>query len=185
MNIAWVVPTFSFRNLSTSAQRFTIDQVVLKLVKSFLTPDQIATLTEVMEAMKALEGDDRRFVIFERNAKRQSDGNFQFNSVGTSTGGTLSMKFNAYTFDTTTNVTNVLWFSFSGNSTKLRVAQSTFVLNEQVFSRIRDAIVDKLGNRAKDTSAALSWKTRLGGHDALAAPRNDKKRQRKRGMPAR
>ena len=155
MNLAWVVPTFSFRNLSTSAQRFTIDQVVLKLVKSILTADQIATLTEVMEAMKALESDDRRFVIFERNAKNQSDGNFQFNSVGSSADGTLSMKFNAYTFDTTTNVTNVLWFSFSGNSTKLRVAQSTFVLNEQVFSRIRDAIVTKLGNRAIDYIGGL------------------------------
>jgi len=155
MNLAWVVPTFSFRNLSTSAAKFTIDQVVLKLVKSILTADQIATLTEVMEAMKALETDDRRFTIFERNAKNQSDGNFQFNSVGSSKDGTLSMKFNAYTFDTTTNVTNVLWFSFSGNSTKLRVAQSTFVLNEQVFSRIRDAIVAKLGDRAKDFIGGL------------------------------
>ena len=155
MNIGWVVPTFSFRNLSTSAQKFTIDQVVLKLVKGILTADQIATLTEVMDAMKALEGDDRRFTIFERNARNQSDGNFQFNSVGASQDGTLSMKFNAYTFDTTTNVTNVLWFSFSGNSTKLRVAQSTFVLNEQVFSRIRDAIVTKLGNRAIDFIGGL------------------------------
>jgi len=155
MNIAWVVPTFSFRSLSTSATKFTIDQVVLKIVKSILTADQIATLTEVMDAMKALETDDRRFTIFERNAKNQSDGNFQFNSVGSSKDGTLSMKFNAYTFDTTTNVTNVLWFSFSGNTTKLKVATSTFVLNEQVFSRIRDAIVTKLGNRGLEYIGGL------------------------------
>jgi hypothetical protein len=155
MNLAWVVPSFSFRSLSTTAQRFTIDRVVLTLVKNILTADQIATLTQVMEAMKALEGEDRRFVIFERNARNQSDGNFQFNSVGASSAGTLSMKMNAYTFDTTTNVTNVLWFSFSGNNTKLKVAQSTFVLNEQVFARIRDAIVTKLGNRGIDYIGGL------------------------------
>lgn len=155
MNLAWVVPTFSFRNLRTSAQRFTIDRVILKLVQSFLTPDQISNLTAVMEAMKALESDDRRFVIFERNAKSQSDGNFQFNSIGTSADGTLSMKFNAYAFDTNSNVTNILWFSFSGNNTSLKVSQSTFVLNEQVFARIREPIVNKLGNRAIDYIGGL------------------------------
>lgn len=155
MNLAWVVPTFSFRNLRTSAQRFTIDQVILKLVQSFLTPDQISTLTAVMEAMKTLENEDRRFVIFERNAKKQSDGNFQINSIGTSADGTLSMKFNAYAFDTNTEVTNILWFSFSGNNTSLKVSQSTFVLNEQVFARIREPIVEKLGNRAQDYIGGL------------------------------
>jgi hypothetical protein len=155
MNLAWVVPTLSFRNLRTSAQRFTIDQVILKLVQNFLTQDQISNLTLVMEAMKSLEAEDRRFVIFERNANRQSDGNFQVNSVGTSADGTLSMKFNAYAFDTNTTVTNVLWFSFSGNSTALKVSQSTFVLNEQVYVRIRDAVVDKLGARALDYIGGL------------------------------
>jgi hypothetical protein len=155
MNIAWIVPKFSFRNLTTSAARFSIDQVILKLVKSFLTADQITVLTETLEAMKALEGDDRRFTIFERNAKNGGDGNFQFNSVGTSAAGTLSMKFNAYTFDTNTTVTNILWFSFSGNQTKLRVSQSEFVLNDQVYARIRDAIMVKLGNRALDYIGGL------------------------------
>jgi len=155
MNLAWVVPSFAFRSLSTSAQRFTIDQVILKLVKSFLTEDQMSNLTAVMDAMKALESEDRRFVIFERNAKSQSDGNFQVNSVGASANGTLSMKFNAYAFDTDTQVTNILWFQFSGNSTKLKVSQSTFVLNEQVYARIRDAVVTKLGNRAMDYIGGL------------------------------
>ncbi|MXP65873.1 hypothetical protein E0493_21205 [Roseomonas sp. M0104] len=155
MNLAWVVPTFSFRNLRTSAQRFTIDQVILKLVQGFLNPDQISKLTATMEAMKALESNDRRFVIFERNAKKQSDGNFQINSVGASAGGTLSMKFNAYAFDTNTEVTNILWFSFSGNSTSLKVSQSTFVLNEQVYARLRDPIVNKLGNRGVDYIGGL------------------------------
>jgi hypothetical protein len=35
------------------------------------------------------------------------------------------------------------------------VSQSTFVLNEQVFARIRDAIVNKLGNRAIDYIGGL------------------------------
>ena len=155
MNLAWVVPTFQFRNLRTSARRFTIDQVILKLAQSFLTPDQISKLTETIEAMKALEGEDRRLVIFEKNAKKGDDGNFQFNNVGTSADGTLSMKFSAYAFHTNTDVTNILWFSFSGNTTSLQVSQSTFVLNEQVYLRIRDAVVDKLGNRALDYIAGL------------------------------
>jgi hypothetical protein len=155
MNIAWVVPTFQFRGMHTSAQRFTMDQVVLKLVQSLLTADQISKLTETMNAMKALEDHDRRFVIFQRNSTSQSDGNFQVNSVGASADGTLSMKFNAYAFDTNTSVTNVLWFSFSGNSTSLKVSSSTFVLNEQVYARLRDPILNKLGSRGVDYIGGL------------------------------
>ena len=155
MNLAWVVPSFRFVNLHTTASRFTIDQVILKLVRNFLTGDEIQVLTDTMDAMKALESDDRRFVIFERNAKSQSAGNFQVDSVGTAADGTLSLKLGAYAFDTNTTVTNVLWFSFSGNSTALKTTKSTFVLNEQVFARIRDAIVDKLGNRALDYIGGL------------------------------
>ncbi len=155
MNLAWVVPSFRFANLHTTAQRFTIDQVILKLVANFLSADEINVLKDTMDAMKALESDDRRFTIFERNAKSQSSGNFQVDSVGASADGTLSLKLGAYAFETTTNVTNVLWFSFSGNSTTLKTTKSTFVLNEEVYARIRDAVVDKLGNRALDYIGGL------------------------------
>jgi hypothetical protein len=155
MNVAWVVPAFSFRTLRTSARRFTIDQAILALVKGFLSPGEISNLTAAMEAMKALEGEDRRFVIFERNSKKGSDGNFQVNSVGTSADGTLSLKLGAYSFDTQTDVTNVLWFQFSGNTTTLKVSKSTFVLNEAVMARIREPLVAKLGDRAKDFIGGL------------------------------
>jgi hypothetical protein len=155
MNLAWVVPSFRFANLHTTAQRFTIDQVILKLVSNFLSGDEINVLKDTMDAMKALESDDRRFTIFERNAKSQGTGNFQVDSVGASADGTLSLKLGAYAFETTTTVTNVLWFSFSGNSTSLKTTKSTFVLNETVYARIRDAVVDKLGNRALDYIGGL------------------------------
>jgi hypothetical protein len=60
------------------------------------------------------------------------------------------MKLTAYGFQTNENVTNVLWFSFGGASTKLQVTRSTLVLNDNVFERLRDPIVAKLGNRAQD-----------------------------------
>lgn len=155
MNLAWVVPAFRFTTLRTSAQRFTIDQVILKLVQSFLSGDEITTLQASMDAMKALESEDRRFTIFERNSKGQSAGNFQVDSIGTSADGTLSLKLGAYAFDTNTTVTNVLWFSFSGNSTTLKATKSTFVLNEEVFARLRGPIVEKLGQRAIDYIGGL------------------------------
>ncbi len=155
MNIAWVVPRFHHRNLRTSARRFTMDRVILKLVQNILTPDQIDNLTLAIEAMKALESEDRRFRIFERRSKEGGEGNFQFNSVGTSADGTLSMKFNAYAFDTNTTVTNILWFSFSGNRTSLKVDQTTCVLNEAVYARVRDAIQNRLVPYIKDWAGGV------------------------------
>lgn len=154
-NIGWVVPSFQFRGLRTSQARFTMDAVIIRLLTGLLSGAEMETVQAAIDAVKALEADDRRFVIFERNSTRTNVGNFQVDNVGVSATGVLSMKLGAFSFDTNTTVTNVLWFSFSGNATSMKVSKTTMVLNEQVYERIRDAVVNKLGARAADFIGGL------------------------------
>lgn len=149
-NIGWVIPQFTFRQLTTSQARFTMDAVILKLITGLLTDNEIEAVKATIEALKNLDAGDGRIRIFSQNSTENRVGNFQLDTVGVSAQGTISMKLTAYGFQTNEQVTNVLWFSFGGASTKLQVTRSTLVLNEQVFERLRDPIVTKLGNRAQD-----------------------------------
>lgn len=158
-NVGWVVPEFQFRRLKSSQARFTMDQVILHLFKGLLTQNQMETVQAAIDAVKALDEGDGRLRIFSRNSAEGRAGNFQVSSVGTSATGVLSMKLGAFGFKTNSNVTNVLWFSFSGNSTSMAVTSSTLALNEQVHDRLRDAILNKLGNRGLDFIRGLD----LGG----------------------
>lgn len=154
-NIGWVIPTFTFRGLRSNQARFTMDAVILRLLKGLLTQDQMETVQATLDAMKALEEGDRRLRIFSQNAGRSSAGDFLVSNVGVSANGTLSMKLGAYAFNTSSHVTNILWWSFSGSETSMQAMSSTFVLNEQVYARIRDAILNKLGARAEKYIAGL------------------------------
>jgi hypothetical protein len=147
-NVGWVIPQFQFRSLRSNQARFTMDSVILRLFKGLLSGDELETLQAAMEAVKALDEGDRRLRIFSQNAAQGAAGNFQMTNVGVSSGGTLSMKLGAFQFNTSSSVTNILWWSYSGNETSMKVMSTTFVLNEQVYSRIRDAVLNKLGTRA-------------------------------------
>jgi hypothetical protein len=149
-NIGWVIPQFTFRQLQTSQARFTMDAVILKLITGLLTDPEIEAVKATIDALRTLDAGDGRIRIFSQNSTENKVGNFQVDTVGISAGGTVSMKLTAYGFQTNENVTNVLWFSFGGASTKLQVTRSTLVLNDNVFERLRDPIVAKLGNRAQD-----------------------------------
>lgn len=147
-NVGWVIPQFQFRSLRSNQARFTMDSVILRLFKGLLSGDELETVQAAMDAVKALDEGDRRLRIFSQNAAQGAAGNFQMSNVGVSSGGTLSMKLGAFQFNTSSSVTNILWWSFSGNETSMKVMSTTFVLNEQVYGRIRDAVLNKLGTRA-------------------------------------
>ena len=58
------------------------------------------------------------------------------------------MKLGAFGFTTNETVTKVLFWSFRGGpNTTVQVTRNTMVLNEQVHDRLRDPILNKLGNR--------------------------------------
>ncbi|KAM3093837.1 hypothetical protein ACKFKF_28430 [Phormidesmis sp. 146-12] len=147
-NVGWVIPQFQFRGLRSNQARFTMDAVVIRLLKGLLTQDQMETVQATIDAVKALEEGDRRLRIFSRESTKNSAGDFLVSNVGVSANETLSMKLGAFAFNTSSSVTNILWWSFSGNATSMQVMSTTFVLNEQVYDRVRDAILNKLGNRA-------------------------------------
>lgn len=154
-NIGWVIPQFQFRGLRSNQARFTMDAVIIRLLKGLLTEDQMETVQATIDAVKALEEGDRRLRIFSRESTNNSAGDFLVSNVGVSANKTLSMKVGAFQFNTSTNVTNILWWQFSGTATSMQVMSSTFVLNEQVYDRVRDAILNKLGNRALDYVGGL------------------------------
>jgi hypothetical protein len=155
-NIGWVVPQFQFRRLQSNQARFTMDAVIVRLLQGLISQNEMETVQAAIDAVKALEDGDRRLVIFERNSVDLREGNFQVDSVGVSPTGVLSMNLSAYSFRTSESVTKVLWFSFAGGpSTSLAVTRNTLVLNEQVHERLRDPIINKLGNRGLEYIGGL------------------------------
>jgi hypothetical protein len=59
------------------------------------------------------------------------------------------MKTMAFTYDAQQQSTQVLFFAFDSNSTKLNQAVVVQDLNSAVYATVRDAVLQKLGANAK------------------------------------
>lgn len=150
-NIAWVVPNSQFRKYEAKQSRFTMDEVVIKMLAAILTQEANAILTESIEAVKALRDDSSALVIFERNAAKVENGNFMIEPAGVSPTGVVTLKLGSFAFRTTETVTKVLWFRFRGGpATKVAINRNTLVLNQQVYDHVRQDILNRIISYIKD-----------------------------------
>jgi len=165
--VGWVVPAFSFSRFSTDGARFTVDGVVVKLLQAIASEQEIAVIRSAIDALKALQDRDGRVVLFETQSHSAALGNFQISTVGESADGTVVMKIGAFYFGTTETVTRVLWFNFPRSGTRMYQAAQTMTLDDDVYVRVRQIIVDKLGDRAvsfiQDLDIESTWGNRRAG----------------------
>jgi hypothetical protein len=155
--LAWVVPSYRFVQLNSSAARFTIDQAILHILRGLLSGNEMEAVQNAIDAIKDLQTQDRRLAIFERNSHTAGAGNLQVDEVGETSGGNVQMNLGAFNFQSTDNVTNVLWFHFDSNNTQLRAMRTTLLLNEAVYARVRDAVQNRLVGYVHDYVGGVAF----------------------------
>lgn len=147
-NVGWVIQDFGFSKFNAGGSEFSVDKVVLDVLAAIATGNEMAIVTETINAVKNLSDGDNRLVLFERASHSLKKGNFQI-SVASESGGVILMKIGAFYFSTTENVTKVLWFRFSSQTADMYKGNQTINLNMDVYDEVRDDIIDKLGDKAE------------------------------------
>ncbi len=64
-------------------------------------------------------------------------------------GGIVVMKLGAFFFSTTETITRILFSSFPRNGTTFFQGSQVLELNEQVYARLRQDVINKLGDRVE------------------------------------
>jgi len=147
--VGYILAAGRWSRLTSQRASFTVDAAIINVIKSMLTENQLAVANAALDAMKSLEDQDRRIVIFERSSlDGPSDGAFTMDQVGVSPEGTLSLNASAFAFGCNTTVTRFLWFSFPSSQTRFAASRVTMVLNERVYSQVRAQVSAKLGASA-------------------------------------
>jgi len=150
-NIGMVHQNSQFRRFESSQARFTMDDVVLKMLAAVLTEDAKETLQQSIEAVKELRDDSGALVIFERNSHTVNNGNFMIEPCVVSPGGVVMMTLGSFVFKATESVTKVLWFSFRGGpNTKVAINRNLCAFNQNVFGQIRDTIMSRVVGHITD-----------------------------------
>lgn len=153
-NVGWVIQAFDFTRFETAGATFSVDEVVVKILAAIATQNDIAVVTETLEAMKALTAEDGRVVLFNQESHSLQKGNFQI-GVCSESDGVVVMKIGTFYFSTTQQVTRLLWMQFSSSESGFYQGAQTVNLNEEVYAQVRQQVVDKLGDKARTFVADL------------------------------
>lgn len=146
-NVGWVIESFNFTKYDSHTASFTMDKVVLEILKAIATGQQEAVINETIKALEALSNNDGKLVLFDTNGSNLKQGNFQMSSAQ-SDGENVAMAMASFYFSSTQSSTRFLWFEYKSADTHLFKASQKVVLNEEIYKLVRSAVIKKLGDAA-------------------------------------
>jgi hypothetical protein len=147
-NVGWVVQQFAFAKYEVAGTTATVDKVVLDLLTAIGTENGVAVARSTIAALKALGSDDHRLTIFKESSHSAQNGNFQVSNCS-NVGGVLKMSLGAFYFTSKQVDTQILFFGWSTSDTTIYQSGQSIVLDRDVYSQVRQSVVQKLGDHAK------------------------------------
>ncbi|MBZ9714503.1 hypothetical protein [Deinococcus multiflagellatus] len=153
-NIGWVISEFKFTKYQASGTTLQIKKVVLELLAAIMSENPLAVTKATLDAVESLGDGDDRVALFSSNSSNSSSGNFQVAAV-VEDKKTPTMMIGAFYFKSNDVKVNFLWAHFQTSNTSLYQGTQTLTLDEDVYARVRQQIIDKLGERATQYIADL------------------------------
>jgi hypothetical protein len=158
----WFPKRKDYSRYTTVEQQFTMDQVGLKVLSSAVAaaalpgPTSLLLLGVAKQALDALQASEEPLKLFEGKSRSHEGGTFSIVSCTESADDEVVMTMGTVSFSSTLDVTNVLFWNWSNTSVSISRAESHLVLNQGVYANVRDDILAKLGNNAKEAVAEYS-----------------------------
>lgn len=154
-NVGFTMESFGFQEYKGSGDSVSMDKMVLQVLAAIATQGQSLVLQDVLEALEVLPKSDNRIQLFSLQSASSNSGNFQVYPCEVSETGDVSMAMGSFYFSGQQHRVDFLFFGWDSKDTHIYKGTQKVVLNQKVYSKVRDTIADKLGNRSLDLIAAI------------------------------
>jgi hypothetical protein len=146
--VGWVIPAFAFRDYSPSGSSLVLSDAILDILSAIATGNEMNILKAALGSLKEKPGNEGPLTLFDQQSFPENVGTFQIFPVAEDDG-QLVMAMSAMQFNSEKHVTRFLWWSWTQTSVKLNQSAQKGVLNEDLYKKVRQQVIDKLGDRAK------------------------------------
>ncbi|WP_354675700.1 hypothetical protein N027_22695 [Pseudomonas syringae USA007] len=159
--IGWLSTHWNYSRYSAAQQRFTMDEVGLEILGSAIAaaalpgPASLLMLKVAADAVATLSAKKEPLRLFESQTKAHRGGSFRIASCIELEDGTVNLAMGAVTFQTDSEVTNVLFWEWQDTNVKTWKGEDNLVLNTGLYARHRELIQQRLGDSAKSAIDAF------------------------------
>jgi hypothetical protein len=148
--IGWVVQEKELHQFEAKESVFELENVIIDILTASFGAGYISIIKKTLESLKNLtESEDSRIKVFEKNTRSTNKGCFQI-ALATEEGGVVAMKIGAFFLSSTNKVTRILFVKFTSDQTKLDYASSGLTLNQEIYAKARQLVIDKLSQDVVD-----------------------------------
>lgn len=136
-----------------------MEQVGLEILASAIAaaalpgPASVAMLKVAGEAVKALSAQEKPLGLFERQTKSHNGASFRIGTCAEADDGTVNLAMGAVNFQTSSRVTDVLFWEWVSADVKTFRGEDNLVLNTRLYAGHRELIQKRLSSNAQSAIA--------------------------------
>ncbi|WP_157378178.1 hypothetical protein [Burkholderia ubonensis] len=159
-NLAWRADGLNFKNLRPSSDTFLVKEIVLDEMRRVLSREQERRVEDAIDTLALLPDDEKPVVVFQQfnhvNQENQATSsgivNIQFSYSDQSRDGGVFCTSIYMFFGIACVVDNPIREQFQTNllDGSIHIARVSSTLNEDIYNRIRDDVIKKLGEKREE-----------------------------------
>lgn len=147
-NVGFAVSEFQFIDSSKSSFTLRVDKALIELVGVILSQNAVVGLKATMDALKALEDKNGKLTLFTQNVTDDKGGRFQISAGDINENGNATVSMGAFFTEKHDDRGNFLWITWGELKIKIFAASQQMELDEEIYSPLRQRIIEKLGDHA-------------------------------------
>lgn len=153
--IGWDGQTSEFSEYQTSGSTFSVANAIIQILQGMVIGGGAMLASAALNALKKLEGSgSNASKIFESCMDDDSSGKFMLGTC-VEENGNVALSMGTFYLTGYTHKKHFLWVDMSSADTHLQTATMSMVLNNAIYSRVRDTVVNKLGQSVDSFIADL------------------------------
>ncbi|WP_268798161.1 hypothetical protein [Pseudomonas huanghezhanensis] len=151
--LGWISTNWNYEQVVSSSTRFTMEQAGLDIISSVLSAATLplttagAMIKVATDTVSALKTSEKPLRLFERHARQNRGGSVRIVTCNESQDGTVTVVVGAVSFETRSDVTNVLFWEWNKSDVETYKEGNGVVLNSRQYGTLRDAVQKKLSDR--------------------------------------
>jgi hypothetical protein len=146
--VGWVIPGIAFDRYQPRSETLMLADAILEIQSAIASAGEMEVLRATLQSLEDDSGNEEAVVMFDRESFPQNLGCFQIFPCAED-GGDVVMALAAMQFTAEEHRDRFLWWEWSSTKVKLFRSARKYVLNEAVYSQVREAVIEKLGDMAR------------------------------------
>lgn len=144
--IGWVMEEAAFSTFKSAKDIFEVENAIINILTTAFGGDYLSVITKTLDAIKDLSDDNGKITAFEKNTHSLSKGAFQI-ALAVERNNTVSMQLGTFMLTSSNEIKKILFFKSTTDRTKLEYCSRKATLNEEIYAKVRQIVIDKLGDR--------------------------------------